>query len=906
MLVSLMGLLPAASAVPPPAGAPPAPMGGAAPSPSASPVPAASMLWNTTTLGPGPAASGSPVSAVPVTPPPVPPPTVPTVVTLFTANRTTSLFGNFTSPVGAWGMIVLNYTGSAFNGVYDSSFRFYLDQSLVLMGTTPEYGTWTVTKDITEYTSLFHGLFNVTFLGPSAVLSGGYFESTLSIAFYPAAPGQPAPIEPNLIEPLWYRLVLTPSNPVLYVDLSLPTNVTNATLELYAYGFGLDEFWYTLAPGLRNIEVMANGTAIASVYPFQYINTGGIDLFTWRPITGVFTLDDRPYRMNLTAAAGLLEGSVNLTAHLPGISAGSDWVASGSLLLYTEAAATPSTFEPTAYAFNAPAPSIQSTSTGYAETATVSYHYSSFVGFPGGSENVTLWRNLTYSSDSVGPATWLGASWSNLTATETASEHTVTAGPDGPTGDSSSTRFSVGMDSGEAFVETSSTNGTYPIFGNFTDYFDAASQEWWESDSLTGPAGASGPLNRTVDYRVDGPANQYAGSEERTSPTAALLLSISFIESQTIADYEESAYGGPRAGHFSHVVYGSAFQPPGPNNVETIVTDVVNAPLVVAGHATNGTLDVGLTTDLAATATGGLPPYTFAWSGLPTGCAGGTGPTVECTPTGAGTFAVTVATKDATGATAPPSIVILVVHSAPVVALTANRSLADVGVPISVVATTSGGTAPLTCQFAVGSASWSPTTSCSAGINVSGTAPGTLSVNARVTDALGVVVGAVADLSFPITAAPIVGLPGPTGGSVADVPFTLTPTLAGGAGAFTYTWYLNGTPIPGSTGATLTYVPLGAGNYSFAVAVHDAGGGAATSPSAAVAVAPPPKSGGPGASSSGSGSGADLATEILYLVLGVLVGVGVGVVLMRLLPPPRRGAPPRARSPATPRPRTRS
>ncbi|HEV2231061.1 MAG TPA: hypothetical protein VGS18_02615, partial [Thermoplasmata archaeon] len=90
-----------------------------------------------------------------VEPPPTLPGTTPVVVNVLSgsSSKTTSFFSeNFTAPSGTWALIVVNYTGSVVSAVYDSSYRLYIDQSLVLLGTSPEYGTWNVLKDLTPYT----------------------------------------------------------------------------------------------------------------------------------------------------------------------------------------------------------------------------------------------------------------------------------------------------------------------------------------------------------------------------------------------------------------------------------------------------------------------------------------------------------------------------------------------------------------------------------------------------------------------------------------------------------------------------------------------------------------------------------------------------------------------------------
>jgi hypothetical protein len=55
---------------------------------------------------------------------------------------------------------------------------------------------------------------------------------------------------------------------------------------------------------------------------------------------------------------------------------------------------------------------------------------------------------------------------------------------------------------------------------------------------------------------------------------------------------------------------------------------------------------------LEVVATGGDGGYTYAWAGLPPGCASRNNGTVSCTPTAKGTFSVSVSVGDAAGGTA--------------------------------------------------------------------------------------------------------------------------------------------------------------------------------------------------------------------------------------------------------------
>ena len=66
-------------------------------------------------------------------------------------------------------------------------------------------------------------------------------------------------------------------------------------------------------------------------------------------------------------------------------------------------------------------------------------------------------------------------------------------------------------------------------------------------------------------------------------------------------------------------------------------------------------LDVGERIQFASTATGGSPPYSYSYSGLPLGCTSQNTPLLNCTPTVNGTFSVSVNVSDSGGGWSGPS-----------------------------------------------------------------------------------------------------------------------------------------------------------------------------------------------------------------------------------------------------------
>ena len=65
-----------------------------------------------------------------------------------------------------------------------------------------------------------------------------------------------------------------------------------------------------------------------------------------------------------------------------------------------------------------------------------------------------------------------------------------------------------------------------------------------------------------------------------------------------------------------------------------------------------GSIDLGETTNLSASVTGGTPPYSYDWTSLPVGCTPLNRSSLSCTPSEKGTFDVRLTVTDAGGRSA--------------------------------------------------------------------------------------------------------------------------------------------------------------------------------------------------------------------------------------------------------------
>lgn len=83
-------------------------------------------------------------------------------------------------------------------------------------------------------------------------------------------------------------------------------------------------------------------------------------------------------------------------------------------------------------------------------------------------------------------------------------------------------------------------------------------------------------------------------------------------------------------------------------------TLVVNPATVLSVSMTISptTISLGQSITFSATATGGVTPYSYGWSGLPSGCTVGNVNSFTCTPTATGVFTITVSVTDSSLLTA--------------------------------------------------------------------------------------------------------------------------------------------------------------------------------------------------------------------------------------------------------------
>lgn len=283
----------------------------------------------------------------------------------------------------------------------------------------------------------------------------------------------------------------------------------------------------------------------------------------------------------------------------------------------------------------------------------------------------------------------------------------------------------------------------------------------------------------------------------------------------------------------------------GSNTVSVIST---SNPQATVPSASPTSVDLGQSTTFSTTPTGGVPPYTYVWNGLPPGCVSASTTNLICAPTGAGTFRVSVSITDSTGYTSTSGSLTFHVYLDPTVTTpVATPGSADVNQSLSFNTTVGNGTGTYTSYTWTES---SPNLGCvlanAAPIACAPKVTGTYTTTVLVTDSNGCSSGSPGVCAgSPTTSVPVSVYPDPVVGpptaspSIIDAGQTVNFTSAvpvGGLAPFSYRW--NGLPSGCVSSATSrdTCTPGRGGLFNISVSLTDANGYVVNSPKLAYLV----------------------------------------------------------------------
>ena len=286
-----------------------------------------------------------------------------TLIQNYMFNNFTPATGSYAPPAacpGPWSKVVLDWTVSVSGVQFDRLGAIWLGGTEIFHFTTSEPPgpqiTWHVAKDVTEYANTFQTASDYT-VSLGNVVNGTYtgiYDSTATLTFYKVDKSYPAAKVPDIVAPIsqyptasppWFTLN-TPSNQAS-ATLNLPTNIDDASLEVYTTGHGCDEFWYAQessayeqsigqtcgGSAYREIDVWLDNQLVGIVDPFPYLYTGAIDPILWLPVTGHDTLNIPPYKVDLSPWVGVLTNGQPHTVAVSVFNNFGYWVADADLLL---------------------------------------------------------------------------------------------------------------------------------------------------------------------------------------------------------------------------------------------------------------------------------------------------------------------------------------------------------------------------------------------------------------------------------------------------------------------------------------------------------------------------------------------------------------------------------------------
>ena len=307
---------------------------------------------------------------------------------------------------------------------------------------------------------------------------------------------------------------------------------------------------------------------------------------------------------------------------------------------------------------------------------------------------------------------------------------------------------------------------------------------------------------------------------------------------------------------------------------------VVPALALTGFSASVSDFTVGGTTEFTVGYAGGIAPYAIEYSGLPIGCLSANASTLACTPLEGGTSDVTVSITDAAGFPVFRTIEVTVnpVPLVPTVAI--DHAVVDAGVPVTVTATATGGTAPETVAYAGLPQGCAPSPTLV--LACTPMEAGDYTIVVTVTDADGF--SGNGSVGLVVLPAPTVALGLGPSTVLENGTVELFANVSGGSAPYSYQF--TGLP-PGCLGrnaSTLACVPRGSGTFTVSVNVTDAFGLHAVG-TAVLTVKP--SGSGPVTPSNPGPTGPSTAVLVGVALALVLLAIVVALVLARRRGPRR-------------------
>jgi hypothetical protein len=437
---------------------------------------------------------------------------------------------------------------------------------------------------------------------------------------------------------------------------------------------------------------------------------------------------------------------------------------------------------------------------------------------------------------------------------------------------------------------------------------------------ITGSMFVGNPLKGTTNLTVSGAGTLSAIADgfELTGVTATPIASEVGVGVRFTAEYAGStprtyAWSGLPTGCVSADVDSLSCTPTGSGSASVVATVAgangipvrslpllydVNGSLVVASFsASHSDLDLGMSTTLTTGIAGGLSPYSYSYTGLPTGCSSENTSALLCTPTATGMWTAGVTVSDVLGVHATGNVGVTVFPALDVQGLSTNRGIVTATVPFDLNASVSGGATPLSYQYSGLPAGCTTVDAGNLTCTPGTSAAGNYTIEVTVTDSVGAT--GSASVTERVNAYPTISSFSATPDPLtlgANVTFTVV--AGGGTGALTYAY--TGLPL-GCTSvnaSTFQCQPVAVDLFEVIVTVSDVFGRSATETAVLNIEAPQ--------TTSPNGAGSAGSNWWIWVVIAIVVVAAVVGLLYwwRTRTPPATPAPlnPPAPAPTSPPP----
>lgn len=496
-------------------------------------------------------------------------------------------------PSSPWESVVLNYTGTVLGTVYDTYAWLSVDNVTVFRSVNPENGHYNVMTNLTQYETLFHGKVYMYFSFPDAAVAGQYITN-LTLSFYAGSAPSGLPSEIIPVVPA-SGVNIGNSKPRTF-DMTVPSNATAATLQIWFVGNSYDESWYADEPSYRSLEIFSGGHMIYNLLPYYKVASGELDLFAWRPLMAPYEINQIPYNANVTAGLGLLEHNSNISVQIPNVSPlGAFWSLRINELVWTSPSASCATLlsysnsSTTHISTNVYMPNAGTSANGgnvstpqyFRENVSVNYHLSSRISTSNGTETVvTNTKEISYMNQYS-----INLVWENWTAYQLTSSRTTTVyaekGYHATLIHDKTSYYPFTADTGFSFTISSTTNGGFPMYGPFAAYLNGTYIARNVTDTYTNASGHNVVRARTfVSNAVTVENGVFAGVIELTSPVSGIIAQITQITSNVTKVYNSNLYrsdNGPLSpvSGYEHIIEAVSSNPSGPWYFGRVVFDEI-------------------------------------------------------------------------------------------------------------------------------------------------------------------------------------------------------------------------------------------------------------------------------------------------------------------------------------------